>query len=84
MWENEGWKFSEKEKGFSFTIDFPFDKFTREITVHFETEPRNYYYIDVRLYTPNNDSSAQENLFVEMKEHEMIHKTLQSLQWIKG
>lgn len=83
MWEDEGWKYSEKEEGFNFAIEFPFDKFTRRITVYFETKPRKYYYIDVKLYTPDRDAYAQENLFIEMKEHEMIHKTLKNLKWIE-
>lgn len=84
MWTKEGWKYSEIEDGFSFQIKFPFaKKFTRIITVYFKTKPRNYYFIEVKLVNEDETEFAYENLFVEMKEHMLIHKTLLALNWIK-
>lgn len=80
-WEKEGWKFNTSEKGFNFTIEFPFDKFKRVITVYFETEPRNYYFIEVKLKASDNNI-VYENLYVEPKEHMLIHNTLLELGWI--
>lgn len=83
MWEKEGWKYTKTETGFNFQIEFPFaEKFIRIITVYFETEPRKYYYIDVRVTDKEKSGYAYETLYVEPKEHMLIHNTLLDLKWI--
>lgn len=83
MWKDEGWEFDEYEEGFSFNIKFPFMKFIRTITVYFENqEGKNYYYINTQTHAKDNSDSVYEYLYVEMKEHMMVHKTLLDLGWI--
>lgn len=79
-WLKEGWSYKETEHGFYFSINFPFGQLTRTITISFESEPRNYYFIETIL--TNGNDYITENLFVEMKEHMLIHNTLIDLGWI--
>lgn len=83
IWEKKGWKYEDIEDGIKFSIEFPFDKFTRIINVYFMTKPKNYYYIEVKLASEDKKDFAYENLYVEITEHMMIHKTLWKLGWIE-
>lgn len=84
MWEEEGWKFNQTETGFNFTTSFPVDKFTRIITVFFESKPRNYYYVEVKLTNNEKNQYAYDYLNIEPKEHMMIHKTILDLGWLEN
>ncbi len=84
MWKSEGWNYEEEENGFSFNIIFPFMEFDRQIIITFESEDKhNYYYINTQVYNKDRSASVYEYLYVEPKEHMMIHKTLEDLGWIK-
>lgn len=92
MWKKEGWKYEESDNGFAFSIDYPFKLKTpleemeviRTITVFFENqEDKNYYYISTQVHTKKKDTTVHEYLYVEMREHMMIHKTLIDLGWIE-
>ena len=83
LWNKNGWKFEEIENGIKFSIEFPFDKLKRIISVYFIEKPRKYYYIEVKLANEDNSEFAYENLYVEMKEHMLIHKTLWKIGWLE-
>ena len=84
MWKEEKWEYEEYENGFCFKITFPFMQFDRNITIFFENdEGKNYYYIKTQVFSKDKSSSVYEYLYIEPKEHMMIHKTLLDLDWLK-
>lgn len=88
MWQKNGWKFKVEQgtgiEKFVYKVKIA-DNITRYITVNFATKSeRKYYFVEV--YTAVNGKETvrvNENLYIEAKEHMLIHKTLLKLGWLK-